>query len=326
MTNAFSSSVSFNGENETWIHFDNQIKAIAKDAISGTSHGIMGALVTPPEYVILNPLGAPYVALVHPGMRPEIEIVNPTTVQQGAHGNRLKTWEFNLTEYLKEVEAISTFKANYLNALDDNSRRLVTDPIYGTMTINIQQIRNILKTEYGTLSPMDVDKLFAKANISYSSDMDMRAFLIMKVQAYAELAAAGEIYGVQAKNRELITSMKSVGTFDDVIEFWQKTNPTVESQVQNSSALSTALIAAHVKNKGLTTAGARNQMNAALTVEVDKRVQAGIIAAATAAAKAAEAICATCRGKVTGKNKKSGQPLKYCDKCFAKYKADRSVP
>jgi hypothetical protein len=151
--------------------------------------------------------------------------------------------------------------------------------------------------------------------------MDMRIYISSKEQAYLELKAVNEVHSVQAKNRELIANLQLEGTFIDVIEFWQKTNTTVESQIQNSKTLSTSLIAAYVKNKGLTV-GTRNQMNAALTLEdVDKRVQAGI---AASAAKYAEATCATCKVKVMGKNK-LGRPLKYCNKCYAKFKADRAV-
>jgi hypothetical protein len=53
--------------------------------------------------------------------------------------------------------------------------------------------------------------------------------------------------------------------------------------------------------------------------DIDKRIQTGI----AAAAKEVESTCATCKVKVTGKSK-SGRLLKYCAKCFAKFKADRA--
>jgi hypothetical protein len=157
-----------------------------------------------------------------------------------------------MENFLKQEDAISKFKANFINAIPETSKRLINDPITGTMVITICQIRSILKLEFGTLTPADVDKLYAKATSSYTSGMDMRIFLYSKTQAYAELAAVGEQYGVQARTRDLISSLKSVGTFDDVITFWQNTNTTVGSQVQNAAMLSAALITAHVKNKGLT--------------------------------------------------------------------------
>jgi hypothetical protein len=238
MTNSFSTSISFNGEPATWDAFDKQLLAIASDAIPGRPYGILGALVTPAEYLIFNAEHQPYVQLLNPGERPVIGIDNPSTAQQSAFTNRLKTWEFELENFLKQEDAISAFKANLINSIDETSKRLINDPITGTMVITIRQIRSILKLEFGTLTPSDVDKLFVKATSAYASGMDMRIFLYSKTQAYAELAAVGEQYGVQARTRDLIFSFKSVGTFDDVIIFWQNTHTTVESQVQHVAMLS----------------------------------------------------------------------------------------
>jgi hypothetical protein len=324
MTNAFSTSISFNGEPSTWNAFDKQLLAIASDAIPGKPYGILGELVTPAEYLIFNADNQAYVALPNPGARPDIGSDHPTTVQQSAFTNRLKTWEFEMENYLKQEDAISVFKANFINSIDETSKKLINDPITGTMVITIRKIRSILKLEFGTLTPEDVDKLYAKATSSYASGMDMRIYLYSKTQAYAELAAVGELYGVQARTRELVASLKSVGHFEEVITFWQNTNTTVASQVTNATTLSTALITAYTKNKSLT-AGSRHHVNAALTVEdIEKRIQAGIAAGVAAAVKGADSTCATCKVPVSGKNK-SGRPLKYCGKCFAKFKADRGV-
>jgi hypothetical protein len=320
----------FRGQSNDWTSFDKKMKDTAKMAIPGRSFGILGALVTIEEYAIFDAAGAPYVALVDPGERPIIGIQNPTTVQQSAFANIVKVWEFALENYIKQEDANTKFKTNYLSYLDENSRRLVDHPINGTMTITIREMRNILKREFGTLSPTDVDKIFDKATSSYSSGMDMREFLYSKVQSFAELASVGEVYGVQATTRYLILSFKSVGTYDEVIAFWQNTHTTVESQVQNAPSLSSALITAYNKNKDLTTGARANSAtttNPVITMEnIEKRIAAGIVAGIAAAAKeaASDAHCATCKAKVTGKNK-AGRPLKYCAKCFAKFKADQAV-
>jgi hypothetical protein len=173
--------------------------------------------------------------LIDPGPRPVIGYANPTSIQLGVFANTIKVWEFEMQNFIKQEEAIANLKAQYLSFLDENSRRLVDHPVHGTMVITIQQIRNILKSEYGTLTPGDVDTLFEQATASYSSGTDMRCFLYSKVNAYAELAAAGEVFGAQTTTRYLIASLRSEGTFDDVILFWHNTNTTVESQVLNAS-------------------------------------------------------------------------------------------
>jgi hypothetical protein len=316
-------SFSFNGQCEKWNEFDKNIICIAHDAIPGVPFGIVGALITPAEYALLNP-ATPYVAVVDPGPRPLLGVINPTNNDRKAHEYTIKVWEFEYERYIKEQAAISKFKANLLSSIDENSKRLVNDPINGTMVISIRQIRNVLKQEFGILSPTDVDKLFDKATSPYTAGTDMRVFLYSKAQDFAELAAVGEIYGVQSRTRFLIASIKVVGDYDDTILFWQKTYPTLESQVANASFLSSALIAAHAKNKS-SNAGSRHLI--ALTVEdIDKKIQAGITAGIAAAAKeaASESTCTTCKAKVTVKGK-TGRPLQYCTKCYSKYKADKAA-
>jgi hypothetical protein len=327
MTNSFSSSISFNGEKKSFRLFDKKILGLAQDANPGGT-SILGALVTDEEYLILNPNATAYMALRNPGVRPELTIANPTQAQLGIYLNNIKIWEFDLEKFIKQEEAMAKFKANYIECLDETSRGLIEDPLHGTMVITIRQIRNILKLHFGTLIPGDMTKLYEDAIAPYTPGTDMLSFLTSRNLLFAELAAFGEVFSPQTRIRFLIASVR--GMFEDVVIFWENTNLSIASQVENASSLSTALVTAYVKSKNLTT-GAR--ANSAITTTpvmsmetIEKRIAAGIVAGIAAAAKEAtsDANCATCKVKVTGKNK-SGRPLKYCAKCFAKFKADQAV-
>jgi hypothetical protein len=325
MTNAISViSFRFNGEMKNYRLYDIRVQAVAKSA-NPSGENLLGELLSVQEYAIREPNKAPYVRLVHPGARPVLGIANPNATQLGVHNDNLKLFDYRLELFIKQEEALAIFKANYIDSLDETPRSMIEDPIHGTMALSIREIREILKTHFGTLSPGDMTKLYEEAIAPYTPGMDMLNFITSKNMIFAELAVWGEVFSTLTRIRILMAQVKSSGMFEETITFWENNNLTIASQVQNASMLSTALITAYVKNKGLT-AGYRHQINAALTEEnIEKRIHAGIIAGiAASAAKDADATCATCKVKVTVKNK-FGKPLKYCNKCYVKFKADRAV-
>jgi hypothetical protein len=316
--------MTFDGNQSHWRLFDKRKQAEAKAAIPGETFGILGAFLTPIEYTLHNPTGGAYVALLHPGPRPLIDHINPTNLQIAAHGEVIKSWEYALTRFLKQEDAMANFKASYLADLDDASKALVDDPVTGTMLYTIAQIRSIMKLAYGTLSPSDLNKLFTEATAPYVQGTDMRTYLSGQHLLFAELAASGEIFSVLTRTRYLISSLESCGSFLETTTFWENTNTTIALQIQNANVLSAALITAFAKQQGVT-AGSRHSVNAALTIEdVTKMVKAGVAAGIAAAAKEADANCTTCNVKITGKNK-AGKPLRYCARCYAKHKADRKA-
>ena len=319
----------FNGEAVNWPSYKRKVLAQGRVAIPGQEQGVLGLLLSPVEYQVVNPDGPhPFVPLVHPGERPEFVFAGATSAQLAVFAGQIKEYEARLKNYCDQQTGVKNVREWLLSHLDENSKKLFDNQPMGSMRYSLRELMERLEQEYGTLAPSDMSKLWQRATVSYPPGTNLRVFLNEVGNAYVEMEINGEPTGTALKIRNLLASLKSVNTYDDTIAFWEKSNLTVASQIANYPALIAALKHTY-DNLQLSTTADRHAVNEVSKVSPpkeplinEKQLSQMIASGIAAAMSAASGICELCKVKVTEKSKK-GKLHKYCPKCFLKVREDR---
>lgn len=322
-------SLSFNGDKSKFKVYMRAKISAALETPAATAKGLCGEFLTAVEYATYFPGEAPYVRPIDPGPNmPTLPFAAPTAPQTAANNADVKLYLHLKAERGKFDDALSKFKTQMLSELDDSTRAMMEDAVFGTMQITILEIRQRLVAAFGVMSPVDRKILFKAALAPYPGG-DMRAWQNARNLLFAELADTGEPFSAETKLRWLLESC--TGHFEATTELWEGTYPTTLLQVAHVHELHEALITAYVKSQLQSTqpltAGARHAMNTATEDDIRRRIQAGIaegLACAIIATKGGTGICEVCKAKVTDRNK-GGVLFKWCTVCFEKIKADRAA-
>ena len=324
----------FNGDRSKWKEYDLSKQAEAKAALPGVANGILRLWISEAEWLVRYPGAGPLTLHLNPGDRPIFPVAT-SQLMLALQSAEVKTYDYNLLMYTNQEAAIEKLKAKILSELSEECRRMVHHPITGTMDITLREIHAILVAAYGTLHPVDVDKLVIELNKPYQAGSCMLAFINSRKQKLVEIAATGETYYPATQTRMLIASLG--GHFSDTVRFWSDINNTGSLQVANANDLPERLVKAYNESK-LVPEVTRSNMNAVQSNEsFESRVvtAAGIAAAALSSMKANKntggtggtggtGLCKTCGAKITEKGK-SGRLNTYCSPCYTKYQAAKAV-
>ena len=296
---------------------------------AGTPKGLCGALLTPAEYALYFVGEPPFVLPPNPGPDlPALGFPAPTSAQSQQHDREVKTYLILKADWNKYNEALASFKVKFLSELDPATLAMMEDPLFGTMSITILEIRQRLIAAFGVMSPIE-RRLLLKSALSVYNGEDMRAWQNARNLFFAELAETGEPFSVETRLRWLIDSC--IGHFKYDIDIWEGKYPTTAMQILNADELHAILITAYVKSKNTSdqlTADSRHTMNAITTeADINHRIRAGIAEgiAAAVATKGGNGICETCKAKVNEKNPKNGFLYRWCTTCFNKSREERNA-
>ena len=139
---------------EEAIRFNIELRENAAAIHTTFGNGDMGMLhhvLTPGEYV-LQSAGVPYVEPIWPADVPD-QVNDPTAAQRANHMEQVRRYDINAAKFQTNVKARVALKAQVIAAIKGVYLDTLYDPIDGHGNVTTQEIRQMILTEYGTVTP-----------------------------------------------------------------------------------------------------------------------------------------------------------------------------
>ena len=325
----------FSGERIHWKKFWHSLCNIARSAIPGKAHGVLGFILSEEEYKDLT--GHKFKPLTDVSdLKPQLPGMSASEKEVERYKLEDKEWKFQDDQYVKQEAGLKILREWMWLNLDENSKRLFTQGSLGHMNFTTLEIVQRLKEEYATMMPSDMTKLMDTA-LSLFTGGNLRIWLLQLEATYSDLESHGERVDNAQKLRNLKNSLKNTPEYDGVILTWERKHITPSTQKEKWDTLLFKLKdeydARQMGNGNNTTIQNRHMVNEVLSNDryisandVNKLIAAGIaahISSTRPVGNTEYGNCKACGGKVTEKGK-SGKINSYCTTCYTKHKTAKS--
>jgi hypothetical protein len=268
------------------------------EAATAHKHGILGFGVDAARLVQIAGATAVHKPVDDPGELPPDATQGVTAVHK-----------FNMDQFEKQQLAVKKAKTQILACLNEEAMDVVTHEATGTRDRSIQQILDLLRENYGTLSVAEIEHQKNKLKAPYPINTPIRNYLRVHREVHKVLMTASQPMSMADKVRELRASVKHATHLGTAVQHFLTTNPTLDGQTFDK--LARLLAEAEDNGEPQPTTGSAGYAAAATSeptmVSMDTVQQ--MIAAAVA-----KALSANPRKEHEGKSvpKRAALPKKYC--------------
>jgi len=188
------------------------------EAATATEHGLLGFALSETAFAALTD-GEAHEPLPDPGPLG----ANPSVAQTAAH-------KYLREQFNDQQGALKTAKTKILASLNDEALGHITEPIHGTRRRTIRQILDILRTQYGTLTAVDLTTQKQLLLVPFPPATPIRAYIQRHRAVHDVCAAAGQPMPASDMVGHLRKGVKHVPTFASAVQHFVTMYPLVAQQ------------------------------------------------------------------------------------------------
>lgn len=172
-----------------------------------------------------------FTLLANPGRRPVSTINATSTTQEIAIQKELvATWDYDISSFTKQHEAIQLLKDEMIKSLDPNTLAELSDPKYGTQRLTPASILAHLDTKFGTATSADLMANHALMAVTFQPSEDFLEFVQVHRNAHLYAERSGQLISSADKVASLKQAITPCGLFEKRMYLYFATNSTVASQ------------------------------------------------------------------------------------------------
>jgi len=266
---------------------------------SNPEFGLLGAVLSPPVYLIAAPLHAPWVPLVHPGN------AIPAGAQDRAdHALRLKSYE-NQQEDLRDLKGAMVFSQG------QDILRQMRLPVVGMATRTVQWICNFLFDNFGSLSPAEFDAIKDMLQLPFQPESTtLLEHIGIHLSVHEKAVTNNAAFSEDFKVAQLLKSVIPSNRYHDALKAWGRAHPTIPQQT--FANLATALRTEEDTNLQMHTVGRMGYGSAAAIVAPSAPIMLPN-ASPTTAEFIAQIVAATIAAQATQTNRSSTDRVRAVD-------------